>query len=177
MPRCLGIALNRRKDGPLPLQGALRALVKYLFAHHDLHLVGIEKSGLFVEHATQIAELLDAGSVLILNNAYIYQHILPGKVSLSDPYGHSTYYSQKLIVKTHAGRVYVLTLPVSQLKIAPTVADLRNLDVILTNIEQLHCDFYDNALLPIALVNRLVSLSHHPSSRILQRFARQSMDS
>jgi hypothetical protein len=30
---------------------------------------------------------------------------------------------------------------------------------------------YDNALLPVALVNKLVSLADHPSSKILKKFA------
>jgi hypothetical protein len=34
---------------------------------------------------------------------------------------------------------------------------------------------YDNALLPIALVNKLVSLSDFPSARILESFARAAM--
>jgi hypothetical protein len=32
---------------------------------------------------------------------------------------------------------------------------------------------YDNALIPVALANRLVSLSDVPSSRILETFARE----
>ena len=35
---------------------------------------------------------------------------------------------------------------------------------------------YDSALLPIKLVNKLVSLSNHPSSLILERFAREQME-
>jgi hypothetical protein len=34
---------------------------------------------------------------------------------------------------------------------------------------------YDGALMPIALVNKLVSLADHPSSRILQQFAVEAM--
>jgi hypothetical protein len=30
---------------------------------------------------------------------------------------------------------------------------------------------YDNSLIPVALVNKLVSLANHPSTRILQKFA------
>jgi hypothetical protein len=46
---------------------------------------------------------------------------------------------------------------------------------ILTNIEKLRCDMYDDALIPVALVNKLVSLANHPSSKILQRFAVESV--
>lgn len=49
----------------------------------------------------------------------------------------------------------------------------HNLQAILTNVEKLHLP--DNALLPVALANKLVSLSDHPSSKILQKFAIESM--
>jgi hypothetical protein len=71
--------------------------------------------------------------------------------------------------------MYVASLPVPQLKASPQATDFRNLQVILTNIEKLKCDMYDSALVPVALVNKMVSLSHHPSSRILQRFATSSI--
>lgn len=38
-------------------------------------------------------------------------------------------------------------------------------------VGKLRCDMYDNALIPVALANKLVSLSNHPSQKILQRFA------
>jgi hypothetical protein len=51
----------------------------------------------------------------------------------------------------------------------------RDPQALLANVEKLRSDLYDNALLPVALVNKLVSLSDHPSSRILQKFAIESM--
>ena len=52
-----------------------------------------------------------------------------------------------------------------------TLADFKNLPELLLNIELLRCDMYDNALMPVALANKLVSLANHPSSKILQKFA------
>jgi hypothetical protein len=69
------------------------------------------------------------------------------------------------------GRVYVVTLPTHQLSVAPKAADFRNLMGVLTNVKKPRCDMYDSALVPVALVNKLVSLADHPSSRILQEFA------
>jgi hypothetical protein len=68
--------------------------------------------------------------------------------------------------------MYVVTLPTSNNLVNPKEADFRNLDVILTNIEKLKCDMYDSALIPVALANKLVSLADHPSSGILQKFAK-----
>jgi hypothetical protein len=67
--------------------------------------------------------------------------------------------------------MHVASLPTLDVLASPTESDFRNLGVILTNIEKLKCDMYDNALIPIALANKLVSLANHPSSRILQKFA------
>jgi NurA domain len=166
------------KDGPLAFFGQtanmhqpMRALVKFLFERHNLYLAGLEKSGPFVEHADEVAELLEAGSVLILDDNYIYRYVLPGKGASANPYGSNTYYGNKLIFKTRTGQVHVVTVPTVESNPRPAEKDLRNLGAILTNVEKLRCDMYDNSLIPIALVNKLVSLANHPSSRILQKFA------
>lgn len=166
------------KDGPLAFFGQtanmhrpMRALVKFLFERHNLYLAGLEKSGAFVEHADEIAELLGSGSVLILDDDYVYRYVLPGKGAPANPYGSSTYYSSKLIFKTRNGQVHVVTVPTMESNPHPTENELRNLREILTNVEKLRCDMYDNALIPVALVNKLVSLANHPSTRILQKFA------
>jgi len=170
------------KDGPLAFFGQtanlhqhMRALVRYLFKHHELYLVGLEKSGAFVEHADEIAPKLAKGTALILDNEYIYKYIIPGQPDPSAPYGRTTYYGHKVIFKTSSGDMHVLTLPTRRVTGNPAVEDLRNLQVVLANIEKLKCDMYDSALIPIALANRLVSLANHPSSRILQRFALDSV--
>ncbi len=156
------------KDGPLAFFGQtanmfqkMRSLVRYLFEHHDLFMAGLEKSGAFVEHAAEVAQALKDGSALILDNDYIYKYIIPG--------------SAKLIFKTRQAGVHVVTVPTVDALVKPTAADLPNLAVILTNIEKLRCDMYDDALIPIALVNKLVSLANHPSSKILQRFALETV--
>jgi NurA domain len=170
------------KDGPLAFFGQtanmhqpMRALVTFLFKRHNLYLAGLEKSGAFVEHAHEISQLLVDGSVLILDDDYIYSYVLPGNGTPSHPYGSSTYYGSKMIFKTQSGSMYVVTVPTTESNPHPTEQVLRNLRAILTNIQMLRCDMYDNALIPIALVNKLVSLANHPSSRILQCFAKEAI--
>lgn len=166
------------KDGPLAFFGqtanlhkSMRALVRYLFDEHDLFLAGLEKSGPFVEHADEIADKLEAGTALLLDNNYIYRYVLPGKADPDNPYGRTTYYGSKLIFKTPSGAIYVVTVPTPAILTAPKADDLHHLPAILTNVEKLRCDMYDNALIPVALANKLVSLANHPSHKILQRFA------
>ncbi len=170
------------KDGPLAFFGQTagmhkytRQLINYLFDNFNLFLVGLEKSGSFVEHADNISDKLDNGEVLILNNEYIYKYILPCRADPDSPYGRTTYYGNKIIFKTSEGKIYVASLPTKEPLMNPQKRDFKNIDVILTNLEMLKCDMYDSALIPISLVNRLVSLSNHPSSVILERFAKDGL--
>ncbi len=170
------------KDGPLAFFGQtanlhmpMRRLVRHLFDVHDLFLVGAEKSGAFVEHAEMLGERLGEGELLILSNDYIYRHIIPGRADKAKPYGSSTYYGTKLIYRSAMGRRHVLTIPTIDVLTEPERGDLRNLEVILHNVEKLRCDMYDSALIPVALANKLVSLSLHPSTRILEKFAKHEL--
>ena len=168
------------KDGPLAFFGQtanmhapMRQLVKFLFHNHNLFLAGLEKSGAFVEHADEIAPRMDPGSILILDNDYIYRYIIPGNADPTSPYGRTTYYGNKIVFKTLSSSMYVISLPTptDEVIAAPSEGDLPNLQIILTNIEKLRCDMHDNSLVPIALANKLVSLANHPSSKILKKFA------
>lgn len=178
------------KDGPLacfgqtaPISKPLREMAAFLGDQPDptdsskrvsyLNLAGLEKSGPFVEHAINIDELLHPGTVLPLSNEYIYKYIIPGDPQSGDPYGGNTYWGGKLIFKAFDGNTYVPTIPTSQgFKPAPTGADFLNLTAVLSALSELRCSMYDNALIPVALANRLVSLADVPSARILETFAR-----
>lgn len=171
------------KDGPLAFYGnssrmykPMRNLVNYLFNKHDLFLVGLEKSGTFVEHAFEISEFIPPRYALLLSDDYIYKYILPNRENRHYSYGFRTYYSGKLIFKTKDENIYVATLPNKNTTPSPNKKDFVNIDVILLNVEKLKCDMYENALFPVALVNKLVSLSDHPSSEILKKFAKNKMN-
>lgn len=143
--------------------------------HHNLYLAGLEKSGAFVEHAMEIQRVMPLGSILVLSDKYIYRHISPGEEDPKRPYANTSYYGHKVVFRSRAGQMYVVSIPVKGLKKTPKAEDLPNLQAILTHVEQLHCDMYENALLPVALANKLVSLSAHPSSQILKAFAKASV--
>jgi len=170
------------KDGPLGFFGQtanlhkpFRALMNFLFTQHNCYLAGLEKSGAFVEHAHEISQLLKPGTVLLLNDDYIYKYIIPGKADASSPYGVTTYYGNKVIFKSATEHVHVATLPTRNALSDPKEKDFPNLHMILHNVAKLKCDMYDDSLVPVALVNKLVSLANHPSSRILQKFAKQTV--
>jgi hypothetical protein len=170
------------KDGPCGFFGQTANLYKpmidligWLQDKHNIFLVGLEKSGAFVEHAQEVKDKLSPGEILLLSNEYIYKYILPGQGDGNRPYGSTTNYGHKIIFKTPKGQMHVISVPTRALQLAPGQSDLKNLQILLANVEQLHCDMYDSALFPVALVNKLVSLSAHPSKVILQNFAKSSV--
>jgi len=170
------------QDGPLALFGqtaklyaSMEKLVKFLFENHNLFLIGLEKNGTFAEHAEEISSKLKPRDILILDTKYIYTYIKNGDPSTSEPFGRSTYYGNKIIFKSKDKKVYVATLPMKENLLNPRKSDFKNLDIILANIEYLKCELYDDAILPIVLVNRIVSLSDRPGSAILGKFAKREI--
>lgn len=173
------------KDGPLaffglvaPLYRPMRELIEHLLNEPGgptgptLRVAGLEKSGAFVEHAAAIQDRVRPGSFIVLGDGYIRKYVVPGSVA-GGTYGQNTYYGQKVFFRAHSGEMHVVTIPAVSYKSEPKPSDIPHLDEILTLIGELRCSMYDNALIPVALANKLVSLSDFPSQRILTAFARQ----
>ncbi len=172
-------------DGPLSfsaqtanMRDPMRNLCDFFKKSSNLFLVGLEKSGAFVDHAQAIClpkhkvEILKQGQYILLSNHYIYKYIKPGDANKMT-YGITDYYGGKVIFYSYDGQVIVLTVPVPN-KTAiknPIKDDYYNLEVIMLNIQKLRCDMYDDAIVPIALANKLVSLANHPSKILLEKFA------
>jgi len=172
------------KDGPLaffgvtaPLYRPMRDLMKFLGAAEGgplINLVGVEKTGPFVEHAALIDKDFGPGQLLVLNNDYIYRHIEPGDAS-DKVFGKNTYYGAKVIMKGWNEDTYVATIPTGDYKPNPAFVDLYNGADVLRVLARLRCSMYDNALVPVVLANRLVSLADVPSAEILKKFAKQHL--
>lgn len=172
------------KDGPLGFFGQtanmhepMRDLINFLHKDAAVYLCGIEKSGPFVDHALEIADKIKPGQAYLLSNFHIYKYIKPGDPQNSDPYGSTSYYGGKVIFKSRDERLYIVSIPTPnrEFVLDPKKLDYYDLDVVLKHIETLKSDMYDNSLLPIALANKLVSLSDHPSSVLLEKFAKKTV--
>ena len=176
-------------DGPLSFAGQtanmhlpLRKLCNFLKKKRNLFLVGLEKSGPFVEHAQEISSSvngnpkLEEGRYILLSNDYIYRYIIPGDSSRM-LYGSTSYYGGKVIFHSYDDQFYVLTVPVpSKHSIRnPEKNQYANLEEVLVNVQKLRCDMYDDAIVPVALVNKLVSLANHPSKVLLEKFSMSAM--
>jgi hypothetical protein len=167
------------KDGPLaffgvaaPLHAPMRDLMRHLSDDFDapvINLIGLEKSGAFVEHAHAIEKQLPPYSALTLDSKYIYKNIVPGDPT-TGAFGANTYYGAKVIFTGGSGDVYVGTVPTGDAVLTPKMHDLYNGADVLRATVLLRCSMYDNALIPVALANKLVSLADVPSAEILKKF-------
>jgi hypothetical protein len=174
------------KDGPLaffgmtaPLRTPMLELMSYLAVKDAgrplLCLVGLEKSGSFVEHAMLIEPKLKPGHFLLFTNDYVYRYVIPGDPGNPQPYGFNTYYGSKLVYKSHRGDVFVATIPAIDARVRDRFDNLQNAAEILRVISELRCSMYDQALVPVVLANKLVSLADFPSSEILAKFVRSKV--
>lgn len=172
------------KDGPLSfgqetsiMRRPMQAMLTFLNKTYRINLVGVESSGPFVDHAKEIGSKLKPGQAFLLSNKHIYTYILVGDPRTQE-YGASTYYGGKMIYKSLDERVYVLTMPVENQMTyynQPELTDFKNIQEVLFSVARLRCDIYENALIPIAVINKLISLSTHSGAKILERFAKKTL--
>jgi hypothetical protein len=157
----------------------MREMLNSLSRDNRINLVGVETSGPFVEHAKEIREKLKPGELFLLDNAHIYKYIKAGN-GRNEEYGRYNYYGGKMIYKAPDNRLYVLTMPVGN-PVAyynqPEIGDLRNIGEVLMGVDKLRCDVYENALIPVAVVGKLISLSNRPGVDLLEKFAKKLMQS
>src|SRR5207249_3550181 len=121
-----------------------------------INLIGVEKSGPFVEHAALIEEFIPTENALVFRNEYIYRYVIPGDPA-TQQFGKNTYYGAKVAFRGQQGDTYVGTIPTGEYVASPTLEALYNAADVLRTTIRLRCSMYDNALVPVALANRLVS--------------------
>lgn len=180
-------------DGPLAVFGRpgwlSRAIMKELFRINkilkeetgkDLLLVGIEKTGVFVEHFEKVCSeenKISHGTAVLLTNNYIRRHVVLSKNT--HQYGDVNYFGRKIFYKTKSGSKIVATIPFlknSDRNLNETSLDgfPRLLD-ILTLFDSVCSSRYANALLPISLAHGEASIPKRLGNCILQVLAQDTI--
>ncbi|MEU6405537.1 hypothetical protein [Streptomyces sp. NPDC046985] len=180
-------------DGPLALFGPLAPL-KRRFEEHLGNLsdwctdqglippliVGIEKSGAFVEHAELIKDLIPPGHVMRLTNAYINR--ISGRPE-GNEYGVDEFYGRRFIYRTRTGDPLVITvLPRSGLSPydgnRPEVEGWEaypTLRLICEVLDSLRTRMYRHAVVPIALAHSAAALPLGVGRSVLTMMAQQNI--
>lgn len=150
----------------------------------DLLLFGIEKSGAFMEHLTELdkgpngeLDALPRQVARLLTDDYIKQRIV---FSTSDrEYGRNTYFGRKAFYKTASGALIVINSPFlnedhSDLKRAeasqfPRLADAMSL------LDKLVSARYRNSVMPLISAHAEAAIPMNLGKRVLEKLARQLM--
>jgi len=150
----------------------------------NLTLIGIEKTGNFVEHLTQLelgpkgeGNALPKQAAVLLTDAYIKQRILFSKSQ--GQYGRNTYFGRKAFYKTSSGSLIVFSTPFlapehRDLQTAepsqfPRLADAMNL------LDRLVSARYRNSLLPIISAHAEAAIPLNLGKNVLEKLAKQLM--
>ena len=136
----------------------MRKLYKY-FKDKYLYLIGIEKSGGFVEHGEKLikAKRLIPDSVFCIPSDYIYIHISPRIRSESEAlFGNTSYYSVKAYYCDQHNYLYTINIPTEDANINrdPKLDQLPSLKKIVSMMHKIRSYRYDNAIMPIYSINQ-----------------------
>jgi hypothetical protein len=148
----------------------------------DILLVGIEKTGMFVDHFLSLDRHPDgtpgklaAGSVCLLDDNYIKRNVI-----FSDStkvYGQDTYFGRKLFYKTSSGAFVVASVPLlnDKQKIL-TTAELNQFNRLsdsLNLLDRLVSSRYPNSLAPLISAHAEAAIPMNLGSRVLEKIARE----
>lgn len=150
----------------------------------DMLMIGVEKSGVFVEHGLQLdkgpngeGDALPRQSAVLLDDTYI-KHSIIFSDSKRD-YGRNTYFGRKLYYKTASGSLIVASLPFLQ----PSHSDMSRADVnqfprlpnAMYLLDKLASARYRNSVSTLISAHAEAAIPLHLGTRVLERLAHQLM--
>jgi hypothetical protein len=146
----------------------------------DLLIVGIEKSGQFVEHLIRLdtnangtPDAIERGSYALLTDNYIKKRIIYS--DSTRPYGEATYFGRKLFLKTETGARVVAELPILNDPLAADsygpIGDYPRLPDCLGTLDKLVMRRYPDALVPIVAAHAEAAIPLVMGQRVLRDLA------
>lgn len=153
-------------------------------------LVGIEKSGRFVDHAHVIERHIPNGHVMVLDTPYVNQYITNQK--LDHYYGKDEFYGRRFIYKTSTGEILVVTVPRVPggrpyeepvkddngdfIKVpSENYESYPTLRATLETLDRMQTQLYPNAVIPVALAHSASSLPLGTGRSVLTLLAQRSL--
>ncbi|PRR73698.1 DNA double-strand break repair nuclease NurA [Neomoorella humiferrea] len=147
----------------------------------DLLLLGIEKSGAFMDHFIRLDThvggspgLFPPGTALLLTDRYIKTHIV---LSGSErPYGYQTYFGRKFFYKTRSGARIVGMTPFfreadADLSVA-RAEQFPRLGEVLALLDLLVSSRYPDALVPLVEAHARATIARGLGMRVLEELVR-----
>lgn len=139
-------------------------------------IVGIEKSGVFVEHARAIRTHIPPGMLMVPDADYIERYI----TFRGSTHGSETYYGRHFFYRSSTRRVYVITVPpLGRLDALPhedfVAADYPTLASTCALIERIGTRLYDDATIPLVLAHRFAAFPMETAGSVLRLHVEQHL--
>lgn len=176
-------------DGPLALFGEVAKLKTGLLRRmqavagelrtEGLRLpvvVGIEKSGTFVEHARAIRGHIPPGMLMAPDREYVQRYI----TFRGSTHGSETYYGRHFFYRSSDRRMYVITVPpLGRQEALPhdrfEITDYPTLASTCALIEQIGTRLYDDATIPLVLAHRFAAFPAETAGEVLRLHVEQHL--
>jgi len=153
------------------------------FTGKDLLIIGVEKTGQFVNHFNFIGDLqkddkdkFPKQSILLLDNGYINRNIKYGDPDKKE-FGKDTYFGRKFFYKTHNG--YKITASVATFSEQQQSLQTANpnqfprLVDIMTLLDELTSNRYPNSVTPLISAHSEAAIPLNLGKRLFEDIARE----
>jgi hypothetical protein len=169
------------KDGPLLLRANLSRLIEPIRAFlknlnelgRSIHVVGIEKTGDLVEHIPLIANTLkEPGDYFLPTVRYLHENI-QGVPFVEETYRNRVQYGAKIVVRLGPDHIVAFNIPTGDFIVEPRAEDLYGLKESMAVLAEMRSYSFENAIIPLVLVNSAESISMNFSGDVLETFARR----
>lgn len=165
-------------DGPLSALRISQRMVKPILSYFDevsselevaghgpLLLIGVEKTGQFVEHAAVVSDLIEPGHIMKLPTDYIATHVT-GRTGRPGSYGQENFYGRRFFYRRLDGHMLVVTVP-ARSGVAPWSFNAVSEDwdsypalaTVVGLLEELRSDEFGGAVQPLLWAHRASSLA------------------
>lgn len=147
--------------------------------HAGLLLIGMEKSGEFLDHLEELDWHQSLGARQRLSNStalapttdYIFRHIRPNPDS-KKAYGQAVYYGRKVLYKNRAGQHAVVMTPIvnsaGRERNGTDLSAFPRLGEALDIVDDLYTHLYRDGFIPLVRANAHAAIPLRQGQRILQ---------
>jgi hypothetical protein len=140
-------------------------------------IVGIEKSGVFHDHAQAIREHVDEGMLMVPDESYTERYI----TFRGSTHGKDTYYGRHVFYRAASDQMYVLTVPplgrVGAHAYEPfDPDDYPTLASTCAVLDRIGTRLYPDATIPVVLAHRYVAFPLETAGRVLKLHAEENLD-
>lgn len=183
-------------DGPLSVPG-LVASIKPLFLEElqrinrevrkitgtDLLIVGVEKSGRFVNHFERIerehqkrhAKELPRGSLLLPDNDYIRKNVIPGV----KPFGESSSFGRRLLYRNIHAVNLVASVPFlhkddDDITRKAEIGQFPRLPDVLRLMDEVWSRQYENGVMPLIVAHAEAAIPLHLGAKVFKQILKEA---